>query len=257
MEVAERVGHISWAAAIAGNESFAGLVLGEWEGAIRRAAELDRPHVTTYARLGLLSTAAVARAYLGLDGEGVRVPESFSDDAGADAAQIRAALSAFLAWQHFASGELEDVDRLAVESSKGTANFGEAALALCQAVHAAIWLRDRDRVAAALQRATKHGWAGAVKSTTVSQGTAALAAMDGATEDAERGYRETLAVWRRLDMKPDVAIAQMEMLLLWVITSLTLRRSPRTPAPSSPSWVPCRCSSDSMKWLPGRGRWRS
>jgi hypothetical protein len=214
VEVAERVGHISWAAALAANESFAGLVLGEWKSPIRRAAELDRPQVTAIAHLGLLSTAAVARAYTGQPGDHVQDPDEVLSGEGADAEQIRAGLSAFLAWEGFASGELDEVDRLAVASSKGTTNFGEAALALCQAIHATVWLRDRGRLEAALQRVTDHGWAGAVKSTMVSQGTAALAAMDGVIEDAERGYRETLAVWRRLDMKPDVAIAQMEMLLL-------------------------------------------
>jgi len=159
-------------------------------------------------------TAAVARAYMGLPGDPVPDPGQADLMEGADVAQIRAVLSAFSAWEHFASGRLDDVDRLAAASAVGTANFGEAALALCQAVHATTWLLDRDRLAAAVDRVANHGWAGTVRATTVRQGTAALAALDGDHEAAEAGYRETLAVWRRLDMKPDVAIAQMEMLRL-------------------------------------------
>jgi class 3 adenylate cyclase len=214
VELAERVGHASWAAALAGNQSFAALVLGEWEQVISNAERYDRPQVTPYARLGLTGTAAVARRYLGREGQPVPDPGEVEFPQRADEAQSAAMLRAYQAWEGFAGGDLDAVDRLAVESTEGTANFGEAALALCQAVHADIWLGDRDRIAAVVEAVERHGWAGLVKATTIRQGRAALAAIDGDHVTAEQEYREIIVLWRSLEMLPDVAVAEMELLQL-------------------------------------------
>ena len=56
-------------------------------------------------------TAAVARAYMGLPGDPVPDPGQADLMEGADVAQIRAVLSAFGAWEHFAAGRLDDVER--------------------------------------------------------------------------------------------------------------------------------------------------
>jgi class 3 adenylate cyclase len=213
VEMAQRIGHATWAAALAGNECFAALVLGEWSVPLAQVDELDVQEASVFGRLGLAGTAAVARAYLGQAGDPVPSPDDQDGDR-TDVEQNRALLSAYAAWEGFASGSLERVDRLAAASALATASFGEAALALCQAVHATIWLGDRTRTEAAIERLTSHPWAGRVRATMIGQGRAALAAMDGQTAEAERGYRRSLEVWRRVDMKPDIAIAQMEMVLL-------------------------------------------
>ena len=214
VEIAERFGQASWAAALSGNEGFAALLLGEWEAPIARAEELDRPHLSRMPRTLLGGTAAVARAFLGRPGPTLAELEIGSGATDEEIAQERTMLLAYRAFEAWASGDLDAVDRLALDAAEGTSHHSESAVAACFAVHAMAWLRERDRLAATLQHLVDLPWSTDLKATTIRQGKAALAALDGSYGEAANDYRATIEVWRRLGMLPDVAVAHMEMLLL-------------------------------------------
>ena len=60
-----------------------------------------------------------------------------------------------------------------------------------------------------LLRKKRSQWSGFLR-----QARGALGALQGRAAEAEAAYRDALAVWRRLDMKPDLLTAQLEMLRL-------------------------------------------
>jgi hypothetical protein len=60
-----------------------------------------------------------------------------------------------------------------------------------------------------------HPWSGMIKGNTRRQALGALAALDGSLGDGEARYREALGEWRRLALRPHIAITLMEMLQLF------------------------------------------
>ena len=114
----------------------------------------------------------------------------------------------------YASGRLDDVAAPALEATAGTTTPGEGVIAPCVAANAATWLRDQQQMEILAARLREFRWAGDVPATSLLQLEAALAALDDDLVSAERGYREALAIWRRLEMPPAIATTQMEMLLL-------------------------------------------
>ncbi len=57
-------------------------------------------------------------------------------------------------------------------------------------------------------------WTGEVTVLSVRQLEGALMALDGRRVEATARYRDALTAWRRLGLQPDIATAEMEMLLL-------------------------------------------
>jgi len=214
VELAERYGQGTWAVSLAANEGFAALLLGEWEQPIARAEELVRPHLIPLWRAGLEGIASVARAHLGRPGPSVSDVAEAADIKGPELIHVRSWSSALKAFEAYAAGDLDAVDGLTMRAAEGTAHFSEAVVAVCFAVHATTWLRERGRLAAALEHLDGLAWPTDVKATTVTQGRAALLALDGSPGAALDGFREALAAWRRLDMQPDIATTEMEMLAL-------------------------------------------
>jgi hypothetical protein len=212
VDLAEKVGHASWAAALAGNEGFLAILLGEWQRPLERVRRLDGPSITGYGRVSLGAIAAIACAFLGQ-----APPDGWDAPSKYDAvSQGKTILQAYRALYGFASGDLDEVDRLAMASAEsGSSHPAESAVAACFAANAIIWLRDRERLAALMAFQDRHPWNGVIKAITTRQSTAALAALDGALEEAEPAYREALEAWRRLGLRPLAAVAQMEMLRLF------------------------------------------
>jgi hypothetical protein len=212
VDLAEKVGHPSWAAALAGNEGFAAILLGQWRRPIERAGQLDRSFITGYGRFTLLSMAAISAAFLGEPAPEAWQPETIAEGVS----QGGSMLLAFRAIHGVASGVLDDVDRLAVASAEGgSSHFGESAVAACLATNAMIWLRERDRLAAMIDYLETYPWSGIVKGTTLRQARAALAALDGTDDGAVGAYRDALETWRRLGLRPHIGVTQMEMLQLF------------------------------------------
>jgi class 3 adenylate cyclase len=212
--LAQRVGHVTWAAALACNESLTALLTGEWQTPIRREEELDRPTVAPASRAYLGGIATVARAYLGRPGPTVAEQAMSAEAARQPTNQIGSMVLALQALEAYASGDLDVVDELALASSRGTSHYTESAIGVCLAVHSLTWLGERRRLEQVIEHLESHSWVTDVKAATIRQAKAALAAMRGAHDDAERGYRASLSTWRDLGMLPDVATAEMEMLLL-------------------------------------------
>ncbi len=212
VDLAQRVGHATWAAALAGNEGFAANLLGEWQRPIERARQLDHPSITGFGRVSLGGMAAIASGFLGQS-----PPAGWDDSANVEGvSQGRTALLALRAMYGFASGDLEATDELALASTEGgSSHFVESTVAVCFAVNAMIWLGERERLAALVEHLEQHQWNSAFKATTVVQSRAALAALGGATDEAVAGYREALEGWRRLGLRPSQAVALVEMLRLF------------------------------------------
>jgi class 3 adenylate cyclase len=212
--LAQRVGHATWAAALACNESLAALLLGEWRTPIQREEELDRPFVAPGSRAYLGSIASVGRAYLGLPGPSVAEQALRAETAREPSNQLESMATSLRAFEAYASGDLNAVDELALASARGTAHFTESAIGACLAVHALTWLGERRRLERSVEHLEALGWATDVRAATIRQAKAALTAMRGDHDEAEIGYRATLSVWRALGMRPDVVTAELEMLRL-------------------------------------------
>jgi hypothetical protein len=214
VELAERIGDADRGAALAGNEGICAVLLGRWEVPLQRVEELDRSHISGFGRLGLTGVVLIARAHLGLIEGRVEDELAAVDADDLEPAQRRSMLGAMGALAVYACGRLEDVEHAAEAAGEGTTNPMESALADCAVAHAHTWLGRPDRLAATIERLASETGLGQVISTSLLQARGALAAMEGRTSEAEEAYRAALKVWRRLDMQPDVATAEIEMLRL-------------------------------------------
>ncbi len=214
VELAERFGEADRAAYLAGNEGTCAVLLGRWNLPLKRSAELDRPLVGGFGRLGLVGIGLIARAHLGLLDE--RAEEVMAQVPADDVEplQRRSIVGALSALAVYASGRLEDVEAAVSGAGRGTTNPMESALARCAVAHAQTWLGQRDRLASTIEQLAADAGMGEVISVSIAQARGALAAMDGRTIEAEEAYRATLTVWRRLGMLPDVVTAELEMLRL-------------------------------------------
>jgi len=214
VDLARRIGHEGWAGALAGNQGMAAFLIGRWDVPIEYLEEVgSNTRISGLGRSGAVSPAAIVEASRGrphgeLSTEALDALEIVKSP---QATSMALGLRALLA---YASGRLDEVVAPALEATAGTATPGEGVIAPCVAANAATWLRDREQMEILAARLREFRWAGDVPATGLLQLEAALAALDGEPESAERGYREALATWRRLEMLPTMATTQMEMLLL-------------------------------------------
>jgi class 3 adenylate cyclase/tetratricopeptide (TPR) repeat protein len=211
--IAKRIGHATWAGALAGNQGTASFLIGEWDvplGYLDESAEWTE--MTKWGRAGLVGAATVVLAHREEPYQDLlREALGALDGVKSPQAQMwSVALEAFVA---FAIGDLEPVAGLATtEWQNEMQGWADATIAMVTAVNAATWLANREQLERLDSGLGQLAWLGDVAILGHSQAKAAIAALDGETETALASYRDVLAGWRRLGMAPSVAMTEIGML---------------------------------------------
>jgi hypothetical protein len=212
--LSRRTGHAERAGALAGNHGYAAILIGAWDEPQANLAEIEGAGgLSPWARAATLGPAVVVQAFQGRADPGL-VEETLASFDAIASLQGRSIALAQAAMFEYASGRLDGVFRPAFASSEAGAAGGETTIAACMAARAVTWLQDVATMEAAAQLLRDLRWTRDLTALACRQLEGALMALDGRHAEATARYRDTLTAWRRLGMLPDIATAEMEMLLL-------------------------------------------
>jgi class 3 adenylate cyclase/tetratricopeptide (TPR) repeat protein len=212
LDLMRKLGERQWAIGLAVKCAAAALETGDWDWALEVIAEFDQSDVQPYGRVNLIVGRAVINGWRG----------NWEADA-ADLADIEpliarwtdpqwAALPTYVALHRvLAAGDLETAYRAAMrglEVAPGDVLVTSYNAAF--AARAALWMKDRTRMADALSRVDavriRGGWVDTVRQTL----RAGLLALDGRTEEAVQGYVAAARQWRELEVWFPLALSQLD-----------------------------------------------
>jgi class 3 adenylate cyclase/tetratricopeptide (TPR) repeat protein len=207
-----KLGHRDGAIWLTGNLLECALWTGDWDAALEARAQLYVDDLAAGYRLLLAPTAHAIRALRG-----------DIDDAKRELAADEELAATITDPQHFGNIRLckaivqlaDGRPDLAYECATAPISSSYAADgAAVIAAHAGVWLRDSQRLSAALEalesRSGLTGWREASRRAL----RAARAALEGRLEEAATVYREASDKWRQLDAILNLGICQMERALL-------------------------------------------
>jgi class 3 adenylate cyclase/tetratricopeptide (TPR) repeat protein len=215
VELARRVGHGDWAAGLAANVGIAALAAGEWDGILRNEEELYNEHLTEFSRSGLVAPATVIRAFRGIDGAPFPETELGRSMLASGAAQDRAMVIFSDSLVRYATGDLVGAAAAARRSIREMAEGTESLVAVINAANGLVELRDGEALAEMLDTLDGLGHsAGEWLDASHVQLRAALAWLRGDAVTGERGYRDAIQTWRRLDLSFSLLVAELGMLVL-------------------------------------------
>ena len=211
MEIARRAGLHLWVVRIAGNWGSCALLCGEWATLLDTYAELDSDRLDMATLLSLAGGAAHAEAMLGrgrhwrerLDAMQASAEESASY-------QDRAGYVAFRIMAAYAEADYERSIQL-VNDSIELAGAGEALIAAVFACRGAFWLGRPDDAAQAVEVLDTRGDTGSWMTGARRHLRALRALHDGDLAAAETDVRDALALFRRLDLPSEVAVALIDL----------------------------------------------
>ncbi|MBA2489229.1 MAG: AAA family ATPase [Chloroflexi bacterium] len=215
VELARRVGHGDWAAALAANLAMGALLAGEWDSIAQNEAELDGEHLTAFGRFGLFGPASVIRAFRGIGQDRILDTDIGRLMMASGAAQDRGAALALQAVIQYAAGDLALVAATARQATREMPEGTESLIAMVLSAHAQTESRDADALAETLQLIEGLGHsAGEWLDASVLQARAALVWLRGDAVAGERGHREAMETWRRLDLPFSLLLTELAMLVL-------------------------------------------
>jgi len=212
--IARRAGHRPIEVVNLLNAAEFAIVLGEWDDARSAIAEVDALSLETEvwrffrdSDVGLLA---------GLSGDHAESRRLFDDVEAHDQAGEYVHRRATSLWHRalvsLANGDFEDAYRDAEGAVAVDPSGINSPSALQITARAALWLRDPERAAKAFEAmgAFRGRLMAAMRDTTE----AGLAALNGRREDAAARYEGALRAWRTLEAPLDLALCQMDMVLL-------------------------------------------
>ncbi|MDQ3407858.1 MAG: hypothetical protein M3472_06850, partial [Chloroflexota bacterium] len=215
VELARRVGHGEWAAALAANVGLAALAAGEWDGILRSEEELYNEHLADYPRQGLVAPATGVRAFRGVDGAPFPETELGRSMLASGSAQDRVMVTFTDSLVRYARGDLVGAAASARRSLQEMSESTESLAAVINASNGLVELRDAEALAEMLDILDGLGHsAGEWLDASLVQLRAALAWLRGDAVTGERGYRDAIQTWRRLDLSFSLLVAELGMLVL-------------------------------------------
>jgi tetratricopeptide (TPR) repeat protein len=207
-----KLGERQWAIGLAIKSAEAALQTGDWDWALEVIAEFDQSDLPPYGRANLIVSRAVINAWRG--------------NWEADAADLAAVEPLMAGWtdpqwkalptyvglhRSLTAGELEQAYQFAMQGLEvAPGDVLVTTYNAAFAARAALWMKDRARMAGALSEvdATQvhGGWVDTMRQTLH----AGLLALEGRTDEAVRGYVAAARRWRELEIWFELALSQFD-----------------------------------------------
>jgi len=206
LALARRLGLRSVASVLAGNAAEYAVETGDWDWALSEVASIDEPEASHRA-IGLSNQVFYTSA------RGGDASRLLSDlEAAADEAGDTSTRGQFLyarAWDLLLHGRPSEARQ--IFQQQATTSFVMVGQVTALAARSALWIGDREGLAADLEYLDQSGEFGrAVEATRLSL-RAGLAALDGAEADSVRMYREARRTFTELDLPWSLALVGVDM----------------------------------------------
>jgi class 3 adenylate cyclase len=209
VERAERFGYNTWAGYLASNATHCQFIVGDWDECLLLWSHLDREEMDRSLKLNLASGAARVTAYR----EGARAAEALmlpeSEAAGFTSPQDTAAFRETRSNVRFVERRFADAYSDAIAAADVDI-AGSPVTGLSMAAHAALWLRDPQRLEATLARldaARQH--ASVAAAVRLGLG-AALEALQHRTDDSRATYAQAIARLDDVGARFEAVLARLE-----------------------------------------------
>jgi class 3 adenylate cyclase/tetratricopeptide (TPR) repeat protein len=216
LELARKLGRRDAAVQLAQHSADAAWHTGDWDWALATAAEFDQLDIPLERRADLISDLAVIKAWRGDPGaEAARLAEIEPLIARWTNPQWAATIPWVRSQLALVSGDLEESYQQAMRGvAIARGDVLTAVVLYATAVRAALWLRDRERAADALQAldaiTARGAWADATRETC----RAGLLALDGRMGEAVAAYADAAGHWRELEVPLDLGLCQLDFATL-------------------------------------------
>jgi len=187
--------------------------LGEWSGARAALTEVEGRELPSEVEATLACHKAMLAALTGDTAEAAaRLEEASKHMAASEFLAARTTYSKVRSLVSLASGDLEAARRESAEVVVADPLGVESPLALAIQARACLWLHDAEGAGGALSamRGFRGQWMAAMRRTTE----AGLAALEGRVDEAAETYREAIEAWRALDCTLDLALCELDLVLL-------------------------------------------
>ncbi len=211
-ELARRAGHRGLEVMNLLNAAETSLFVGEWSDTRAAIAELGQRELPARQRSFLDCVRAMLAALTGDPAEAAAHLAQHADRIGAASVAARTTYLEAQSLVNLAAGDLESARREAAEAVSADPSGINTPTALAIQARAALWLRD-----VGLARESLSGMEGfrgrwmAAERLTVEAG---LAALEGRADESAAGYRTSVEAWRALDCTLDLALCELDLVLL-------------------------------------------
>jgi class 3 adenylate cyclase/tetratricopeptide (TPR) repeat protein len=214
LERSRKLGNLSQSYFLLSNMTECALHTGDWDLALAERSERERPDLLPSDRLLLVGPAEAIMAMRG-DTDGAETSLRVSESALAQSSDPQAAAIFRLGEARIAlvAGRLDEAYEKAIEAAgQASAVFPEISLPV--AGRAALWLSDRSRLRAVLERMEELGGRPGWVAANIATLKAGLAALESRYDEAAPIYRDAAQRWRDLELWPHLGLSQMEFATL-------------------------------------------
>jgi len=212
LDLMRKLGERQWAIGLAVKCATAALETGDWDWALEVIAEFDQSDVQPYGRVNLIASRAVINGWRG--------------NWEADAADLEAVEQLMTGWtdpqwkalptyvglhRSLAAGELEQAYQFAMQGLEvAPGDILVTTYHTVFAARAALWMKDRARMAEALNKVdgvqVRGGWVDTMRQTLH----AGLLALEGRADEAAQRYVAAGKGWRELEAWFQLALSQFD-----------------------------------------------
>jgi class 3 adenylate cyclase/tetratricopeptide (TPR) repeat protein len=196
------------------NLAWAAIPVGEWDLCLSTVEEVESADLPIVYRAAVLVAGAVVDAFRGGGHAFVERLRSLPPLAEVDDPQFHVMTQLAMAQISLAGSNLTEAAEQATASFELDPTGPYSIAAGIIAARSCLWLGDVDRAAELLRRlddTTAHGgWVDTSRQTL----RAGVSALEGRQEEAGELYREAIASWRELDVPLDLAMCELDLVLL-------------------------------------------
>jgi hypothetical protein len=212
LELMRKLGQRQWATLLVGQSAAAAFETGEWDWALELIAEFDQDPIGPESRSNLVIIRAILNGWRGnWEADAAALAELEPLIAGWTDPQWAAAPTRYGSQRALAAGDPEQAYRVAMRGLEvAPGDVLVTAYSGAFAARAALWMKDRARMADALSKVdavqVRGGWVDTMRQTLH----AGLLALEGRAEEAAQGYIAAARRWRELETWFQLALSQFD-----------------------------------------------
>jgi hypothetical protein len=212
LDLMRKLGERQWAIGLASQCAGAAFEMGDWDWALELIAEFDQDDIGPESRINLVVNRAIINGWRGnWEADAAALAALEPVIAGWTDPQWAAAPTRYGSHRALAAGDPEQAYRDAMRGLEvAPVDLLVTTYSSAFAARAALWMKDRARMADALIKVdavqVRGGWIDTMRQTLH----AGLLALDGRTEEAAQGYVAAARRWRELETWFELALSQFD-----------------------------------------------